>query len=113
MKNDILISADNLGEILEIPLDKTPNAEFDINLQNKEYKFEIRTLADDKTYITILSDDITLCNMANLKTGVDLLFFSPIENAVIFFSPTSDIIKDGYNYADFGDSIKLYYAELL
>lgn len=112
MKRDILVNFNNIDNVAEIPLDNTPNIEFDIGIGEREYKIEIRTLADNNTYITIKNDDKTLCNMANIKLWVDLIYFSQLDNVVFFFMPNDDSIKDNYNYSDFNNNIRLYYATI-
>lgn len=107
---DILISLDLFQEIKEIELSNIPNQEFNININNKEYKIELRTFTDDVTYITITKDSKTLLNLGNIKTNINLLFLSG-DNIAMFFLESTNVAKiRPYNYLDFTNKIRLYYA---
>lgn len=107
---DLIINIDSLKEIQEIELSNIPNQEFNININNKEYKIELRTFTNDITYITIIKDKTTLVNLGNIKTNIDLSFLSD-DNIAIFFLDFTDSIKTSpYNYLDFTNKIRLYYG---
>lgn len=107
---DLIIDIDSLKEIQEIELSNIPNQEFNINIDNKEYKIELRTFTNDITYITIIKNETTLVNLGNIKTNIDLLFLSG-DNIAMFFLDFTEATKiKPYNYLDFTNKIRFYYG---
>lgn len=107
---DLIINLDLFKEIQEIELSNIPNQEFNINIDNKEYRIELRTFANDVSYITITKDSNTLVNLGNIKTNIDLLFLSGDNIAMFFLDSTDETKTSPYNYLDFTNKIRFYYG---
>ena len=67
MIEDVIIDIDSFASVYEITLQAIPNQEFSTTINNEIFNIEVRTFANDRTYITIKKDDVTLCNNANIK----------------------------------------------
>lgn len=111
MKNDILIDLNTLSEIYEIELQPIPNQEFTTTINNEQYKIELKTFLNEKTYITILKNEKCICNCANIKVGIDYAFLSAdseLNNLVIFFGLNTNIAD--FNYKNFNKDLRLYFG---
>lgn len=108
MIEDVIIDIDNFSRVYEIALQPIPNQEFSTTINNQIFNVDVRTLADDKTYITIKKDDVTLCNNANIKCDVDITYFGGIKDFRFFFLKQNDKQDMPYNYTDFNTNIGLY-----
>ena len=107
MIEDVIIDIDNFSSVYEITLQAIPNQEFSTTINNEIFNIEVRTFANDRTYITIKKDDVTLCNNANIKCGVDITYFGGIRDFRFFFLKQNDKQDIQYNYADFNKNIGL------
>lgn len=110
MMKDLIINLDLFSNIEEIELSNIPNQEFDISINNKEYKIYIRTFVSDISYITIIKDGKTLLNSCNIKTDLDLLFLSGDDISMFFLKANNKTKAEPYNYLDFNNMIRLYYG---
>ena len=108
MIEDVLIDIDSFTSVYEITLQSIPNQEFSTTINNEIFNIEVRTFANDRTYITIKKDDVTLCNNANIKCGVDITYFGGARDFRFFFLKQNDKQEIPYNYTDFGINIGLY-----
>ena len=111
MKSDILVNIDNLKEIYQIPLSNIPSQDFNIFIQDDEYKFSLQTLSDLKTYLTITKDNNTICANAGIKCNVDLTFLSSHPCPfVVFFGALNESALNNLTYKDFNQKIGLFYG---
>lgn len=108
MTEDVIIDIDEFSSIYEINLQSIPNQEFSTTINNEIFNIDVRTFTDDRTYITIKKDDVTLCNNANIKCDVDITYFGGIRDFRFFFLKQNDIQDIPYNYTDFSTNIGLY-----
>lgn len=108
MIEDVIIDIDDFSSVYEITLQSIPNQEFSTTINNEIFNIEVRTFANDRTYITIKKDDVTLCNNANIKCDVDITYFGGFRSFRFFFLRQNDKQDIPYNYTDFGINIGLY-----
>ena len=53
MIEDVIIDMDSFTSVYEITLQAIPNQEFSTTINNEIFNIEVRTFANDRTYITI------------------------------------------------------------
>lgn len=112
MKKDIIINLNDLNNIVEINIEPLPNQEFTTTIYNLSFTFEFKTFNDNKTFFSAYYNDITICNLSNIKTYVDYFYFSNVkelQNLVLFFGilENSNMV---YNYENLGNNLRLYFG---
>lgn len=107
---DVQINYDGITSLYTIPVDNDPNQTFNVELNERTYEITISTFKNDRSYITITTDDLVLCNLQNLKLFVDFTITSPYENEAFFIETIGLDMPDFINYESFGKTINLKYA---
>ena len=109
--DDILLDLSDFSEIGEITLEATPNQSFNCDINSQNFEFEIRTMLNGDSFISIKSGDSSYIDLASIKTGVNLCYATTLKSVSFFFlANTSKTLTRPYNYSDFDTNIKLYYG---
>lgn len=110
MKTLFIEDLNNFSELFEINLNANPNQTFTTTINNSIYEFDIKTLIDDKTLITIKKDGEGIVQSAPIIANQDLTYLSQDEAGQFFFikKVNSNLIK--FNYTNFGTELALYYG---
>lgn len=109
IKTPFIENLDNFSDIYEINLNAQPNSEFTTTINNQIYRFDIKTLIDNKTQISIFKDD-EFIGGGFVKVGLNYCFMSEKENGAFFFLKNTNSNLIDFNFSNFGNELKLYYA---
>lgn len=112
MKTLFISDLNIFDEILEINLNANPNQTFTTTLNGAIYEFDIKTLIDDKTIITIKKDGECLVQCAPVIVNQDLTYLSEKEKGQFFFIKKVNSNLIAFNYSNFGVELALYYGIL-
>lgn len=109
MKPIIINSLDFFNEIFEVNLNKQPNQDFTTTINDKIFKIEVQTFINNKTQISFFKNDKFLGG-GFIKAELNYLALSVDDDGAFFFLKNTTSDKIDFNYSDFGDNLKLYYA---
>lgn len=109
MKPIIINSLDFFNEIFEVNLNKQANQNFTTTINDKIFKIEVQTFINDKTQISFFKNDKFLGG-GFVKAELNYLALAVNDDGAFFFLKNTTSDKIDFNYSDFGDNLKLYYA---
>ena len=105
------IYLDEFAALFEIPLLKEPNQRFDIYLDGESFILELRTHTDDKTFLSIWTNQGLIATGTPVSnTAVNLAYFSDFQQGAFFFLYNKNALIDKFNFSQFGDNLRLYYG---
>ena len=105
------IYLDEFAALFEIPLLKEPNQRFDIYLDGESFILELRTNADENTFLSIWNNKGLIATGTPVSnTAVNLAYFSDFQKGAFFFLYNKNALIDKFNFLQFGDNLRLYYG---
>lgn len=109
----MILQIDNLDifdNVYQINLSAIPNQNFTSTIANNSFYFNVITFNSGQTRITITLGDLVICNLANIKTGLNLNFCSKHNTGAFFFLQTRGSDDINFNYSNFGNELGLFYG---
>lgn len=113
MKTEFITNLGVFSELYEINLNADPNQTFTTTLNGAIYDFDIKTLIDGTTLVTIKRDGVLICECAPVSVvNRDLTYLSREESGQFFFYKNVDSNLIAFNYSNFGAELRLFYGVL-